>query len=44
MVEINNVSASWDENSTRKTLDSINLRIRLGQLVAFIGPVGAGKV
>lgn len=43
-VEINNVSASWEEDSTRQTLQQINLKIRSGQLCALIGPVGAGKV
>lgn len=44
IVEINDISASWDENSGRKTLERINLKIKPGQLYAFIGPVGAGKV
>lgn len=44
IVEINDVSASWDENASRKTLERINLKIKPGQLYAFIGPVGAGKV
>lgn len=35
--------ASWDESSSRKTLQNINLKIRPGQLYAIIGPVGAGK-
>lgn len=43
-VEINDVSATWDEESNRKTLQNINLKIRPGQLCAIIGPVGAGKV
>lgn len=43
-VEINDVNASWDEASNRKTLQQINLKIRQGHLCALIGPVGAGKV
>lgn len=37
------MSASWEENSNKKTLQQINLKIRSGQLCALIGPVGAGK-
>lgn len=44
IVEINDVSASWNENASQKTLDGIKLKIKPGQLYAFIGPVGAGKV
>lgn len=44
IVGLNDVSASWEENSSRKTLEHINLKIKPGQLYAFIGPVGAGKV
>lgn len=43
IVEINDVSASWEENATRNTLEKINLKIRPGELCAVIGPVGAGK-
>lgn len=41
---MNNVSATWDENSSRKTLNQIDLKIKPGQLCAIIGPVGGGKV
>lgn len=43
-VEMNEVNATWDENSNRKTLQNISLKVRPGQLYAIIGPVGAGKV
>lgn len=45
-VEINNVTAVWDEasTSTQKTLNGIDLKVKPGQLCAVIGPVGAGKV
>lgn len=43
-VELNDVSASWEEDNNQNTLQNINLKIRSGQLCAFIGPVGAGKV
>lgn len=37
------MGASWDDESTRKTLQGITLNIKQGQLCAIIGPVGAGK-
>lgn len=43
-IEVNNVSAIWDEKSSRKTLNQIDLKIKPGQLCAIIGPVGGGKV
>lgn len=43
VVEMDNVSASWDEESEKKTLNKINLNIKQGQLCAIIGPVGSGK-
>ena len=43
-VEINDVSASWEEDASRQTLQQVNLNIGSGQLCALIGPVGAGKV
>lgn len=44
VIEVNDVCASWDDESTEKTLEKINLKIKPGQLYAIIGPVGAGKV
>ncbi|XP_055540970.1 probable multidrug resistance-associated protein lethal(2)03659 isoform X2 [Wyeomyia smithii] len=41
-VELNNVSASWD-NGKEKTLENITLNAKNGQLLAIVGPVGAGK-
>lgn len=41
-VEFNNVSASWENNKDR-TLKDLNLTAKTGQLLAVIGPVGAGK-
>ncbi|GFS19516.1 multidrug resistance-associated protein 4 [Elysia marginata] len=44
VVEITNLSPKWEENSTTlNTLDNISLTVTPGQLVAVIGPVGAGK-
>ncbi|XP_030373817.1 probable multidrug resistance-associated protein lethal(2)03659 [Scaptodrosophila lebanonensis] len=42
-VELTNFSAMWVEKSPDYTLQDINLRLRRTQLVAVIGPVGAGK-
>lgn len=41
-VELNNVSATW-ENDKDKTLKDLNLTVKTGQLLAVVGPVGAGK-
>lgn len=43
-VEMNNVTATWNNDQQKKTLNGINLKIKQGQLCAIIGPVGAGKV
>lgn len=43
-VELNNVSASWEKNTNIKTLSQINLRVKLGEFCAVVGPVGGGKV
>jgi len=43
-IVISNASAKWTNNQTCNTLKHINLNIIPGQLVAVIGPVGAGKV
>ncbi|XP_065077152.1 ATP-binding cassette sub-family C member 4 [Ochlerotatus camptorhynchus] len=41
-VQLNNVSASWEHNKD-KTLKELNLIAKTGQLLAVVGPVGAGK-
>lgn len=38
------MNASWEEDSSKKTLQKINLNIRSGQICGVIGTVGAGKV
>jgi len=43
-IVISNASAKWTDIQTCNTLENINLNIIPGQLVAIIGPVGAGKV
>lgn len=43
-VNISNATAKWTNDQKRNTLENINLSIRPGQLIAIIGPVGAGKV
>lgn len=43
-VFISNASAKWTDAYPENGLRSINLTIRLNELVAIIGPVGAGKV
>lgn len=43
-IVVSNVTAKWSEGQTENTLQKIKLTIRPGQLVAIIGPVGAGKV
>lgn len=42
-VEINEVSASW-EDSSLETLNEIDIKIQSGKLCAIVGPVGGGKV
>ncbi|XP_041354291.1 ATP-binding cassette sub-family C member 4-like [Gigantopelta aegis] len=42
-IRMNNVTAKWDKNVDQNTLEKISLDVRPGELVAVIGPVGAGK-
>jgi len=43
-LDISNATAKWTQNETENCLRHINLTVGSGQLVAIIGPVGAGKV
>jgi ABC-type protease/lipase transport system fused ATPase/permease subunit len=43
-VEMRDYSAKWEEDTLEPTLDKICFRAEPGQLIAIIGPVGAGKV
>lgn len=42
-VEIDNVEFSYDNNSSRKAIDGISLRIEEGSHIALVGPSGGGK-
>lgn len=43
-INISNVTAKWIQDEIENSLRRINLTVKTGQLVAVIGPVGAGKV
>lgn len=42
-VEIDDASFSYDNNSSRKAIDGISLRIEEGSHIALVGPSGGGK-
>ena len=42
-IEFKNVSFSYPTRSDEKALDGINLSIKSGEKIAFVGPSGAGK-
>ncbi|KAE9539937.1 hypothetical protein AGLY_005189 [Aphis glycines] len=42
-IVILNTSAKWTDVQNNNTLENINLTVNSGQLVAVIGPIGAGK-
>ncbi|XP_060650132.1 LOW QUALITY PROTEIN: probable multidrug resistance-associated protein lethal(2)03659 [Drosophila nasuta] len=43
LVDFSDFQAKWASKSTENTLDNINLQMKRRQLVAVVGPVGAGK-
>lgn len=43
-VELNGVSANWENYSSTNTLSQIDLKIKSGKICAVVGPVGSGKV
>ncbi|XP_017097976.2 probable multidrug resistance-associated protein lethal(2)03659 [Drosophila bipectinata] len=43
LVSIEGLKARWDKEHHDPVLDSINMSLKRGQLVAVIGPVGSGK-
>jgi ABC-2 type transport system ATP-binding protein len=42
MIEINNVSKSYNKNSV-KAIDNLTLHVKQGEIFGFLGPNGAGK-
>ncbi|CAH1244777.1 ABCC3 [Branchiostoma lanceolatum] len=42
-VMLNGIKAKWTGDSDQLTLKNINLKLKPGQLLAVIGPVGSGK-
>ncbi|KAJ1525502.1 hypothetical protein ONE63_010311 [Megalurothrips usitatus] len=43
LLQFNDVNAKWNLGKSEETLRNINVRVSRGQLLAVIGPVGAGK-
>lgn len=43
-VKLENVTAKWTLSSEECTLNSVSLKVKRGQLLGVIGPVGCGKV
>ncbi|KAI5269184.1 Multidrug Resistance-Associated Protein 4 [Manis pentadactyla] len=43
MVHVQDLTAFWDKASETPTLQSLSFTVRPGELLAVIGPVGAGK-
>ncbi|KAJ1519078.1 hypothetical protein ONE63_011320 [Megalurothrips usitatus] len=43
LLQFSNVNAKWNLGKSEETLKNITVRVRRGQLLAVIGPVGAGK-
>lgn len=43
-IRIINASAKWSENSGEDSLCNVSVNVQKSQLLAVIGPVGAGKV
>lgn len=44
VLRFTNMNAKWNQKSSEDTLKNINLTVNRGELLAVIGPVGAGKV
>lgn len=43
-IVVSNATAKWSDNQNDNSLENINFTVKPGQLVAMIGPIGAGKV
>lgn len=43
-VSLLNASAKWSAEITELTLSKVSATVKSGQLLAVVGPVGAGKV
>jgi ABC-type multidrug transport system fused ATPase/permease subunit len=43
-VNLLNASAKWSEEISEPTLSKVSATLASGQLLAVVGPVGAGKV
>ncbi|XP_070656002.1 ATP-binding cassette sub-family C member 4-like [Bos indicus] len=43
IVDMKDFTASWDEASETPTLQGLSFTVRAGELLAVVGPVGAGK-
>lgn len=41
---VNNIIAKWSSDMINPTLKNITARLKPGELLAVIGPVGSGKV
>ncbi len=44
ILDVNGMSASWTQRPEVKTLNSVSLRLKAGELGVVVGPVGSGKV
>lgn len=43
-LNVTNATAKWEVTQANNTLNNVTLTVKSGQLVAVVGPVGAGKV
>lgn len=41
---VNNITAKWNQDMVKPTLKDISTKLKPGDLLAVIGPVGSGKV
>ena len=43
-ITVENITARWNQELIQPTLNNISVSLKSGDLLAIIGPVGAGKV